>query len=225
MAAPSTAIRLATTTGSPTTLKIQMALKPAAALATSLGTRRFGRKVRIHVLVADATSTTKSRCVLTSIPACWSGGRDSNSRSPGPKPEAKAYRIRLDLSARPLKQRKSLNSVATGVADPTSTANRGSRPRRRCCIPPYDLGVELPVPASCASPALTALLADPRLGTASMRTAAHQPLSPGVAVVMRWKEATRHPNPSIARLRRAGCCSRLHRQRREGIRRRPPPCT
>ena len=41
----------------------------------------------------------------------WSGGRDSNSRSPGPKPEAKAYRIRLDLSATDLIGRKSLNSL------------------------------------------------------------------------------------------------------------------
>jgi len=41
----------------------------------------------------------------------WSGGRDLNSRSPGPKPEAQAYRIRLDLSAtRPI-GRKSLNTV------------------------------------------------------------------------------------------------------------------
>ena len=42
-------------------------------------------------VIPNATAT--SRC------ADWSGGRDSNSRSPGPKPEAKAYRIRLDLSA------------------------------------------------------------------------------------------------------------------------------
>jgi hypothetical protein len=41
----------------------------------------------------------------------WSGGRDSNSRSPGPKPEAKAYRIRLDLSAPSQIERKSLNSL------------------------------------------------------------------------------------------------------------------
>ena len=40
----------------------------------------------------------------------WSGGRDSNSRSPGPKPEAKAYRIRLDLSVDAVIERKSLNS-------------------------------------------------------------------------------------------------------------------
>ena len=38
------------------------------------------------------------------------GWRDSNSRVSGPKPEAKAYRIQLDLSAGPLNQRKSLNS-------------------------------------------------------------------------------------------------------------------
>src|SRR5450759_1548873 len=39
-----------------------------------------------------------------------SGGRDSNSRSPGPKPEAKSYRIRLDPNATPTNARKSLNS-------------------------------------------------------------------------------------------------------------------
>ncbi len=42
----------------------------------------------------------------------WSGGRDSNSWSPGPKPEAKAYRIRLDLIATTRNRRKSLNSSA-----------------------------------------------------------------------------------------------------------------
>ena len=35
-----------------------------------------------------------------------------NSRSPGPKPEAKAYRIRLDLSAESRNRCKSLNTVA-----------------------------------------------------------------------------------------------------------------
>ena len=44
------------------------------------------------------------------IRAFWSGGRDSNSRSPGPKPEAKAYRIQLDLNATSKYSRKSLNS-------------------------------------------------------------------------------------------------------------------
>jgi len=40
----------------------------------------------------------------------WSGGRVSNSRSPGPKPEAKAYGIQLDLGARCAIRRKSFNS-------------------------------------------------------------------------------------------------------------------
>src|SRR5207302_8803585 len=40
----------------------------------------------------------------------WSGGRDSNSRSPGPKPDLSAHRIRLDLSSTYSKARKSFNS-------------------------------------------------------------------------------------------------------------------
>jgi len=71
----------------------------------------------------------------------WSGGRDLNSRSPGPKPDPSAYRIRLDLSATYGNQRKSLNSKAlldneqhASVANDwnPSQANRGSarRPKR-----------------------------------------------------------------------------------------------
>jgi len=48
----------------------------------------------------------------------WSGGRDSNSRSPGPKPEAKAYRIRLDLSATSKFSRKSPNSFDDAHGQP-----------------------------------------------------------------------------------------------------------
>src|SRR5260370_31299407 len=46
----------------------------------------------------------------------WSGGRDLNSRSPGPKPEAKAYRIQLDLSSTSIFACKSLNSTSPAMS-------------------------------------------------------------------------------------------------------------
>jgi hypothetical protein len=67
-----------------------------------------------------------SPCRASKNEAAWSGGRDSNSRSPGPKPEAKAYRIRLDLSSTYSKARKSLNS-SVGRAPPLTSSRRDRR--------------------------------------------------------------------------------------------------
>jgi hypothetical protein len=66
-----------------------------------------------------STSTWRSSTSLTidrSAETCWSGGRDLNSRSPGPKAEAKAYRIQLDPNSRFGNGRKSLNSLVVGSA-------------------------------------------------------------------------------------------------------------
>jgi hypothetical protein len=65
-------------------------------------TRHFNEAQVDTCVIPNATAT--SRC------ADWVERARSNSGSPGPKPEARAYRIRLDLSARPPIRCKSLNS-------------------------------------------------------------------------------------------------------------------
>src|SRR5216684_3828945 len=68
----------------------------------------------LHLVAEPGTvlCVEQSAKVVSTGGVTWSGGRDSNSRSPGPKPEAKAYRIQLDLSSRSVVARKSLNSTA-----------------------------------------------------------------------------------------------------------------
>jgi hypothetical protein len=77
----------------------------AAAITSNAVDERYGSGSNSSIA---ATQAFEGRFV--GLKTCWSGGRDSNSRSPGPKPEAKAYRIRLDLSAASTFARKSLNS-------------------------------------------------------------------------------------------------------------------
>jgi sulfite exporter TauE/SafE len=55
------AMRLATTTGRPTKLKIQIMLKRPVTLDTSLGMRPCGLIASIHVAAADTTTTARTR--------------------------------------------------------------------------------------------------------------------------------------------------------------------
>ena len=116
------AIRLATTTGSPTKLKIHMPLKPPATLVTSLGIRRSGLMVRIHVPAADTTTTTKSRWALTAIPVgdC------------GPSPIG-AYRTAANVSSRAASPELSRSGRVHQLCDDIYSKTRPRRAGIRTC--------------------------------------------------------------------------------------------